>query len=527
MADFLVLYNASCLIKDKVHTALCVNEGKIIAIGSDNDILNHYSSHANCLNLNGRTIWPGLCDSHLHLQYLSGAIYAIDCETNTLDECLQRVAQRSSATPSGEWLRGHGWNHNRWDENAYGDADQLDAVSADHPAFLTSKSLHASWANSKALQLAGITAQTPDPPGGEIQHGKDGSPTGILLESASELVSMVIPEPSAQQLAQDFYNLQQYLIRSGITSVHDFDGMLTLEALQLLHNQEKLKLRVLKNMPYLSLPSLIAKNIKGNDGDDILRMGSLKLFADGALGPQTAAMIDPYEGGTSSGLLLLSADEIEQKGITALKAGWGLTIHAIGDRANREVINGFIRIRKYQQQHNLPKLPLRIEHVQCISVDDLTRLKPFQITASVQPLHCPSDMFIVDRYWGDRGRFAFPFSSLIDQDVFFVFGSDAPVESFNPFYGIHAAVTRKRHNSTAGYEGWHPEQKISLENALKGYSVNPAILSGMGSTSGKITIGAPADLLVLPVDPFAIPADDLYKITPEITLVNGEIVHQK
>ena len=525
-----ILHNASLYNHNPLqaaHTAVCIDQGMIFATGTDQEILSSFCGKAELFDLQGGTVWPGLCDSHLHLQYLSGSLKAIDCETDSLQQCLQNVAQRAATTPAGEWLKGHGWNHNRWQDNAYSNAVQLDAVSGDHPAFLTSKSLHASWANTQALQLAHITAETSDPPGGHIQRDVNGMPTGILLESASELVSAIIPEPTPQQLAEDFLILQQHLFEVGITAVHDFDGILAYEALQFLHANNQLKLRVLKNMPYHSLPEMDTHQLSGGDGDLTLKMGASKLFADGALGPQTAAMIDPYENSSASGILLLSADDIEAMGIKALKSGWGLAVHAIGDRANREVIDGFARIRHYQQQRHLAMLPLRIEHVQCITTIDQARLKDLHITASVQPLHCPSDMHIVDEHWGARGELAYPFASLLEQGVFMIFGSDAPVESYNPFFGLHAAVTRRRHDGTPAEEGWRPQQKLTLAQALAGYTVNPAIQSGMGNLSGQIETGQPADLLVLAVNPFCIPPQELYTITPQMTMISGEIVFSR
>ena len=508
-------------------TAVYIKGNRIISLGQEIEILNEYKSVSEVINLNGMTLWPGLCDSHLHLQNLSESLNSIDCETDTIEECLDRVFTKVNSQPQQSWIRGYGWNQNQWINSVYGTASQLDLITGDYPVYLSSKSLHAAWVNNKALEMAHISSTTPDPPGGEILRDKFGVPSGILLESAVNLINEIIPSPTPGELASNFKLLQPYLWSVGLTSVHDFDGTLSFEALKYLHQNESLDLRIIKNLPVNVLSDLIVQGLRSGIGDDMLRLGSLKLFSDGALGPQTAAMLSPYEESNSFGSLLLDADEMVEIGQKAGLGGWGLAIHAIGDRANQEAIKAIRRLREFETAKSLPHFHHRIEHAQCIESEDQIRVKELGITASVQPIHCTSDMMTADKFWGKRTQYTYPFASFDNLDVFMVFGSDAPVESCNPFWGLHSAVTRRRKDGTPNVNGWHPEQRISLLKALEAYSVNPAIQAGMADRLGKIQPGYLADLIVLPVDPFQVTAHEIHTLVPVMTIVNGKIVFQK
>jgi len=267
--------------------------------------------------------------------------------------------------------------------------------------------------------------------------------------------------------------------------------------------------------------------LRSGFGDDMLHLGSLKLFADGALGPQSAALLAPYQGSDSLGTLLSSKADILKIGIPAVENGWSLTIHAIGDLANQTVLDTLADIRAHEEKHQIAQLPHRIEHVQLLDPADQGRLAALNVVASVQPLHATSDMHIVDRYWGDRAANAYAFQSLLNCNTLLVFGSDAPVESPNPFWGLHAAVTRRQQDGTPCIDGWHPEQRIALTDALNAYTCNPAALAGFEDRLGLISPGFYADLIVLPIDPFTMLPQDLFSILPEMTIVNGKLVYQK
>ncbi len=522
-----VLYNAKVytLWEEKpAATAVAIDSGRIIAVGSDPDVLALASRDSLVSDLHGRTVWPGLTDSHLHLQHYALGLNHIDCETGTRVECLSRVSQAAAKTSPAGWIRGHGWNQNDWPEG-FGSAALLDKAAPDHPVYLTAKSLHAGWANSAALRLAGITAATPGPEDGVIQRDAAGNPTGILFESAMNLVEDIIPEPSQDEIIAAIRQAQPILWNMGLTGVHDFDRRACFQALQTLDGAGELKLRVVKSIPLENLSDAVAVGLKTGFGSDFLRIGSVKLFADGALGPQTAAMLQPYNNGKDNvGLLFLDAEQILEHGQLAAKSGLSLAIHAIGDRANHEVLKAYGQLRQFEQNMGLPHLQHRIEHVQVLRPDHLKRLAELGITASMQPIHATSDMDTADRYWGERARFAYAFNSLQERGTRLIFGSDAPVESPNPFWGLHAAVTRRRHTGYPSAEGWQPQERISLMQALEGYTLQPAAAAGWGQRLGRLAPGCYADLIVLPVDPFQVDPSGLFQLKPDRIMVAGEWV---
>jgi predicted amidohydrolase YtcJ len=263
-----------------------------------------------------------------------------------------------------------------------------------------------------------------------------------------------------------------------------------------------------------------------DDGDEWLNVGSVKLFADGALGPQTAAMLTPYENSENIGTLLMKQSEIEEIGEFAVSNGFALAIHAIGDLANHVVLNAYQTIRHIEQSHNFPHYRHRIEHVQIIDPKDLPRFAQLEIIASVQPVHAPSDMAMADKYLGSRAKNAYAYQAMLDSHAELVCGSDAPVEPANPFQGIHAAITRCRTNGQPGETGWHPEQRLTLQDALAGFSSKPAEISNRGTRLGKITVGCKADFLILEEDPFMIEPQLVSEIKPLATFIEGKRVFQ-
>jgi predicted amidohydrolase YtcJ len=520
-----ILYNANIYSPDHPGaTAIVIDAGQILAIGIDRDILNGFNCEYK-VDLEGKTLWPGLTDSHVHLRYLAESLGKVDCETHTLGECLARVETAAQSLPEDAWVLGHGWNQNLWPEG-FGTAEQLDAVSNDHPVYLTAKSLHASWANNKALALAGIDASTPDPAGGTIMRDSQGNPTGILLEGkATALVETVTPKLTLDELKRKLNSLQPYLWERGLTGIHDFDGFDCWQALQSLEIEHKLRTRIRKNIPFDHLDNFIRDGWHTNDGSDWLSIGNVKLFSDGALGPQTAAMLTPYEGSDNTGTLLLTENEILEIGKDATSHGLALAIHAIGDRANRIVLDAYEKLRLFEKERDLPHFKHRIEHVQVISSEDLPRLAELKIIASVQPVHAPSDMKMADRYLGTRVRLAYAYRSLKASGAALVFGSDAPVEPVNPFQGLHAAVTRRRLDGSPGPKGWQPQERLTLAEALYGFSAAPAWMANRGSRFGRIGPSAAADLILLNQDPFTMDAHKISMVTPLATMVDGVWVY--
>jgi hypothetical protein len=522
-----ILHNANIYTPGRQNTtALVIDRGRFIALGSDEEVLNSFSNAEQIINLGGRTIWPGLTDAHVHLRHLAESRAMVDCETQTLDECLERIETAAQALPKDAWVRGHGWNQNLWVEG-FSTATQLDAVCGGRPAYLTAKSLHAAWVNSKALALAGINDQTPDPPGGIIRRDEQGRPTGILLEGeAMSLVEAVIPKSTKAELTAKIKALIPELWKLGLVGVHDFDGLDCWLALQSLYQQEGPAFRIRKNVPFDHLDTFIQTGLRTDDGDDWLHIGGVKLFSDGALGPQTGAMIDPYENTDEHGTLLLTEEEIIEIGKRAASHSLALTVHAIGDRANRVVLDAYQQLRSFEYEQRLPHFNHRIEHVQIITPEDLPRLADLDIIASVQPVHAPSDMEMADRHLGMRSKNAYAYNAILENGAILVFGSDAPVEPVNPFQGIHAAVTRRRLDGSPGVDGWHPAERLSLTAALEGFSHSPAVISNRGDRLGKIAPGYKADFLILDQNPFNIDPHQLGYLSPLATFVEGNCVYQ-
>lgn len=505
--------------------ALAIKAGRVLAVGTTNQLLAEFGDRLEVEDLGGKVILPGLTDSHLHLQHYALRLEMVDCETGTRAECLRRVAERARQTPPGEWIRGWGYNQNAWSEGS-GTAADLDAAAPHNPIYLHHKSGHAAWVNQLALDRAGLTSATPDPPGGRLGRGPDGSLDGILYETAMELVSDSLPQPSIQQLVPALRRALPRLWQVGLTGVHDFDGGECFAALQILHASGELQLRVVKSIPLEDLPLAAGLGLRSGFGDDMLRIGPVKAFMDGALGPQTAAMLAPYEGSADDrGILMMDAEELFEHGRLAVGNGLSLAVHAIGDQANREVLDAYERLRAYERDRlDSPALRHRIEHVQLLHPADAGRLAALHVIPSMQPLHATSDMVMADRHWGERAALSYALRSQLDAGACLALGSDAPVESPNPFLGLHAAVTRRRADGSPGKEGWYPGQRLSLMEAVHGFTTGAAYAAGMEDRLGRLAPGYLADLIVLGTDPFSCDPHELQHIQPLRTMVAAEWV---
>jgi len=524
-----ILLNAKIYTLDELHptaSAMVIDQGRILTLGDENHCL-EFAGDCQRDDLGGSIVTPGLTDAHIHLEQYALSLQKIDCEVPSQEECLYRVTQRAKETQPGQWVLGHGWNQNLWPEG-FGTSTDLDAVAPDNPVYLTAKSLHAGWANSAALQAAGINHNTPDPADGQIQRDLQGLPTGILFEGAMRLISEAVPQPSVSELATALKQAQKNLWQMGITGAHDFDRRDCFAALQLLHATGDLKLRILKSLPIDDLEHAVALGLRSGFGDDWLQIGSLKAFADGALGPQTAAMLAPYENDPENkGMLLIDGEEIFERGQLAVANGLSLAIHAIGDLANHEMLNAFEQLRAFEAQlspTNQRPLQHRIEHVQLIHPEDAPRLAQLGVIASMQPIHATSDMLMADENWGKRAADSYAWRTQLQHGARLVFGSDAPVESPNPFWGLHAAVTRQRADGSPGPKGWYPEQRLNIDEAMLAYTQGPAYAAGMEDRLGKLAPGHFADLLVLNNDPFTCNPDTLREIRPLAVMVGGEWV---
>lgn len=521
-----ILINGTFLTQNPklpVVEALAIEHGKIITVGSNEDILSIPTTNQDVIDLQGRFVLPGFTDSHIHLGYFSQSLQKIDMDGLSQAECISRVAEAARILPAGTWILGHGWDHNHWPEG-YGNAAMLDAVAPNHPVFLTVKSLHAAWANTKALQLAGIDQNTENPPGGTIIRSEDGTANGILLESAYPMVESVVPEPSVEEMAKILDDAQKYLWKLGITSVHDFDQRLVFQGLQILHRQNQLKLRVRKNLHGYQIRAIKELGLSPSFGDDMLHIGALKYFSDGAIGPHTAAMFETFTNSDSYGEMLLSPEELDEIYLTATEIGFPVAMHAIGDRANHLVLNAIEKIRQYEQKNHLPALGHRIEHAQILKASDAARFKALNVIASVQPYHISTDIHTTDASLNGRGKQSFLFKSLLNQQAQIIFGSDAPVVPPNPFFGIYAAVARK---NLFDDPSWYPAESLAIQEAITAYSVAPPLSIGMGNKLGRLAPGYYADMIVLDKNPVNISINTMKNILPVATIVNGEWVYSQ
>jgi predicted amidohydrolase YtcJ len=500
-----------------------ISGGRIVGLDNDSERFKHIRFTAKPIDVGGRFVLPGLCDSHIHLEKYARMLDQVDCETDSLDECLKRVQARCNASPPNRWVLGHGWNQNLW--GRYGTIKELDSISPKNPVYLTAKSLHAGWANSKALEICGLTKESQAPPKGKLQRNVSGELTGVLFEDAMHLVSEKLPKPGDTGLTTMIERAQQTLNKWGITAVHDFDGLECLSALRSLEKQSKLRLRVLKQIRYKDFDEARRIELRSISTGEWIRIGHLKLFSDGALGPRTAAMLEGYIGEPDNlGMLQLDLDELIAIGRDAVKAGYPLAVHAIGDRANRITLDAFENLQAEGIPTHLP-CPHRIEHAQLLHPDDLNRPAQLGITLSMQPIHAISDYEMADRYWGDRVRYSYAWNSQFRSGATVIFGSDAPVESPNPWLGIYAAVARKPFNSQ-GKEAWVKEERITPMEALRAYTTLPARASIWDNQIGQISVGSCADLILLDQDPLGDPSENAIKMHPCGVMVDGEWVYR-
>ena len=504
-------------------SALAISYGRAVALGGDAEIRRLAGADTAVVNLDGKTVLPGLCDAHIHWEAQARALRSVDVfELPDKTQVVERVGERAAKTAAGEWITGQGWAQDLWPDRAFPGKADLDAVAPNNPVYLSAKSGHAAWVNSAALAAAGITDSTSDPEGGQILRDASGEASGVLLETAMELVENCVPRPSGEQLADMMRDAQALAHRSGLTMIHDFDDPSCLYALQILRERGELGLRVVKQVNQAWLDAAVESGIRRNFGDDWLRIGALKLFADGALGPKTALMFEPYAGEPDNfGMAVVDKEEMVEHVSRASASGLPASVHAIGDKAVHDVLDVFERVRGEEAARHEPagSRRHRIEHVQIIHPLDVGRLAELDVIASMQPIHATSDMATADRYWGARCEYAYNPRLQLDQGARIAFGSDAPVEPFDPLLGIHAAVTRQRDGEPAG--GWYPHAKLSLHETLLGFTRGPAYAAEMEDRLGMLREGYLADLIVLDRDIYQAAPDEIPGLSVLGTMVDG------
>ena len=521
-------------------TALAIANGRILAVGSDDEIGAIRLPDAQYINLNGGFVLPGLTDAHLHLEMTGLALQRVSLQDQpTLDAAADKVRARAQQTPVGQWVRGWGWNQMDWG-GALPTAAHLDAATTQHPVFLSSRSGHSGWANSMALRIAGITRETANPYGGEIVRDAAGEPTGLLLEAAMELMSRCIPEPTLEDEEAATLLAMREMNKKGLTGVHCMDGnggIQTFGTYQRLRERRQSTLRVVKMLPVQALDQVLGAGLRSGFGDAWLRIGNIKVFADGALGPKSAAMVAPYEGEPDNfGMITFEKEDLIEVAIKCFSHGLSVTTHAIGDRANRDVLDAYQIAKETTDDGRRTTDPNvvgrpssvvsstlrnRIEHVQVLQAEDVARLAALDVIASVQPIHATSDMKMVDAYWGERGRYAYAFADLLRSGARLALGSDAPVETFDPLVGIHAAVTRQHADGTPR-EGWYPDQRLTVEQAIHGYTLGAAYAGYSEHELGSLEAGKLADLTVLSHDLTQIPASEILNVQVVRVMVDGE-----
>jgi predicted amidohydrolase YtcJ len=591
-------------------TAVALQAGRILAVGSDAEILALAGPHTERIDLDGRRVLPGLTDAHFHFQGWALSRRDLPLAGLASRQAVQAaLGQRAGEVPPGQWIQGQGWNESDWPEPRLLTRHDLDAVAPRHPAVLWRSDLHLATANSLALRLAGIDGRTSDPEAGVIDREADGQPSGVLRDRAIDLVDAVLPQPGEQEIDAAMRAAIAEAHRLGLTGIHDFrigdasESRGAFAAWQRLHAAGELRLRVWMMIGGELLEEAIRLGLRSGFGDDRLRIGAVKYFADGSLGARTAWMLQPYADG-GLGLPVTSMAELASAIQRGAAAGLPVAIHAIGDRAVRELLDVFSEIlpgvarsetghsgvvarsetghsgvvarsetghsgvvarsetghsgvvarsetghsgvvarsetghsgvvARSETGHSGVAsfhVPHRIEHVQHSHPDDLRRLGSLGLVASVQPIHQVDDMTLVERALGrggtpdadERTRWSYAWRTLLDHGAVLALGSDCPVASPNPFWGIHAAVTRQRRDGEpAG--GWHPEQRLSVAEAIAGYTLGPAYASGQLAAQGSISPGKLADLVVLDRDLLTAPAQEIAAIRPVLTIFDGEIV---
>jgi predicted amidohydrolase YtcJ len=547
----LILHNGRIYTVDPVQPwaeAIFIKGGRFVTIGSDKEILSLAGPATNIHNLAGRLVLPGLIDSHIHLYDWSLSrrqAPLADCRSKS--EMMAVIGHWAGSLPPGKWLNGRGWNERIWDSPDLPTRVDLDQVTGDHPALFWRVDMHAAVANSAALSLAGIGEGTSDPKGGVI--GRDppnqqddtpsGAPNGLLWELAINLVSQHIPKPEPSELAEGLTEAMAALNSLGITAAHDQrmkdydEGPLALAAYQRLEQSGRLTLRINCNIAAHDLPHLIALGLRSGFGSDLLRLGHVKLFADGSMGSQTAWVLSPYagtmhEGSDYLGVSVTPPEQMAAEIRLASAAGFATSVHAIGDQANRIVLDIFEEVAIAGDR---PVIPHRLEHVQILDPADAPRLAENNITASVQPIHALDDMDMADRVLGDRSNRAYNFGRLARSGARLALGSDAPVADPNPFLGFQGAICRQRPERMERGP-WNSAELLTLEQTIYGYTMAAALAAGWQDVIGSISPEKRADLIVLDRDLFEIVAQgingrELADTRVEMTLFDGRIVYAR
>ncbi len=499
--------------------SFAINGAMIVAVGKNLRYDPEFIGYDK-VDLKGRAVIPGLVDAHAHFLYFAKTLHRValdDCRSIT--EVLAAIRKFAKENPKSEWIYGDGFSPDKMPGRIEPDRFQLDSATGSRPAFIYYKDHHSAWVNSKALAIAGITAKSVNPARGEIVRSSGNTPTGILREwGGYGPVFEKVPGPVGKELDTAYDKALTIAYSRGVTGVHSFDKPDAFPFYSQRTEKRTLGLRINFYPTYPMLPDLLKAKTGYGSGDEFFRFAGIKIFADGALGSQTALMFKPYEHSKSNrGIEVTSVAEIVRIGKQAAKLGFPLAVHAIGDKAVSNVLDAFAQLPKLKNgaRH-------RIEHVQCIRPSDIKRMKRLTAVGSMQPSHCPSDITMARKHWGKRAANAYVFRDLFDSGVDLAFGSDAPIEPLHPIHGIAAAVRRALPKNK---DVFYPKQRISVAEAVFGFTAGAAIASGEADRRGYLLPGYPADFVILSADLTKVAANALYDVHPLATVFNGGVVY--
>lgn len=527
----LVLHNATILTmnpKQPAAQALAIRGGQVIWVGGEEDSWRLFPD-ARRTDLAGATVLPGIIDAHTHLLALGQSLLRLNLkDAATPDEAVARVREKAAKTPAGEWIQGWGWDEGKWAAH-YPSNRELSLAAPHNPVFLVGLHGFASWANTQALELAGVNKSTPDPQNGKIvRDEKSGEATGILLNRAQELVARKIPPLTLEQTEKALEIGARECVRNGLTSLHEAQVTpMMLEAYRQLIRERRMPVRLYAMLDGANKALVEEWLARGPqiDAAQRLTVRAIKLFADGALGSRGAALLAPYaDAPQTRGVVTTSEADVYELTKRALGRGFQVCTHAIGDAANRSALDAYERALR--ESAGASDARLRIEHAQVLAPQDIPRFAKLGVIASMQPVHCTSDMpWAETRLGPERIKGAYAWRSVLDTGAHVPFSSDFPGETLNPFFGMYAAITRQ---DVAGNPpgGWHAEQIVSLQQALRGYTVEAAYAEFAEGAKGSIEDGKLADFTVIDGDITKLPANRILSIKVLKTFVGGELVYE-
>lgn len=531
-APDLIVTNAHIYTVDAnrpVVEAMAIRGGRVVATGPRHLIEAMKGASTRVLDAGGHTVIPGMVDAHAHLAGLGQALRIVNLVgTTSYQQIVDRVAARAREVPAGSWVLGRGWDQNDWADTRFPTHEALSKAVPDHPVLLERVDGHAMFANATAMKAAGITAATKDPPGGRLERAADGSPTGVFVDNAMSLLEKVVPPPNKDEMKAEIVGAIKEANRWGLTGVHDAGvPRAVIDVYEELARQGSYDLRnyVMVAGNDSDIATYLGRGPQNGLYDGRLWIRSIKLVADGALGSRGAALLEPYaDDPKNSGLVTIPAGRVHEVAAKALKAGFQVNVHAIGDRANRTVLNEF---EQALEEVPVPDHRFRIEHAQIIHQDDLPRFASLGVIPSMQASHQTSDMYwAVNRIGPTRVLGAYAWRTLLNSGVVIPNGSDFPVEQVNPLISFHASVSRQdAHDWPAG--GWHPEQRMTRDEALKSMTLWPAYSAFMEKESGSLEPGKLADFVVLDQDIMQVPPELILRTNVLSTYLGGRAVYQR